>query len=96
MVVRLESTQSWRQKLWDAHARYQAARTRRRRLEEGQVRNLEHLVALARRVESEALAEYVWLVKIGTALKARRKGLTAIRVVEQVVDGDDSDSHFGG
>jgi hypothetical protein len=75
-IVRLESTQSWRPRLWEAHARYQAASTRCRRLEgiepECQIRNLEHVLAIARRVELEALMHYVRLIKIGTVLRAQR------------------------
>lgn len=98
-VAQPESTESWRRNLWDVHARYQDARTRRRRLEtiepNGQVRNLEHLLAVACREESEALAEYVWLIKLGTGLRARRTAMKELRLVERLEDGDDGDSNFG-
>ena len=103
MIAKFESMDSWRLRLWDAHARYQAAITRRRRLEgigpEVQIRNLERRLASARRAESEALADYLRLIRIGIELRARRKtkALGAIwGEVRRRESGDDGDCNFGG
>ncbi len=101
MIEEFESIESWRLRLWEAHARYQAAITRRRRLEgigpEDQIRNLERRLASARRAESEALADYLRLIRIGIELRARRKAKALGAIwgeVRRLEDGDGGDSNF--
>lgn len=102
-IAQLESEESWRLQLWEAHARYQAASTRRKRLEDiepgGSISNLERMLANARRAESEALADYLQLIRIGIELRARRKA-KALNVVwgelRRRERGDDGESNFGG
>ncbi len=103
MIEDLESIESWRLKLWEAHARYQAASTRRRRLEgigpEDQIRNLERRLASARRAESEALADFLRLIRIGIELRVRRKAKALGAIWEEMQrreQGDDENSNFGG
>ncbi len=100
-IEETESIESWRLRLWEAHARYQAASTRRRRLEgigpEDQIRNLERRLASARRVESEALADYIRLIRIGIELRVRRKAEALGAILGEMrrrERGDDGNSNF--
>ena len=67
--LREEAEESWRQRLDEAHNRYQIATARYRgQAPERQVHGQDDPLALARDAESETLAEYTRLLKIVTGL----------------------------
>ena len=72
-TLRQEAEESWRQRLDEAHNRYQIATARYRGLlekaPERQVHCEDDPLALARDAESETLAEYARLLKIVTDLE---------------------------
>lgn len=88
-----ESEELWRQKLAEAYQRYQAATARYRELlaktAEGEVRYHDDPMGLERNAESEALAEYMLLLKIVTGPpQANAKYDPRPRRAEEVRDGD--------
>ena len=94
-TLRQESVESRRHSLDEAYQRYQMATARYRGLLEkaadGHLRSQDDPLVLARDAESEALAEYTRLLKMGTDSRVhdgKRETQSLVRTEEEQRDGD--------